>query len=687
MKVLFKRLTALGLAGLLALGLAVPALAAGETAPQEAQTAAVYAAQYSGAQSVQYALWEEGKITLSGSTGSYSRTENRALTDDILYGIGSVSKIYTTAAVMRLAEAGKLRLDAPVTAYLPAFHMADARYRQITVRMLLNHSSGLMGSSTNGAFLFDDPDRSATETLLERLSTQRLKADPGAYSVYCNDGFTLAELVVEAVSGESFPEYIHSTILTPLGLKNTLTPQDSFDGSRLAKTYADAQDTRALPADTLGVVGTGGIYASASDLAAFGGALTGTELLQKTSSDAMAAAEYQKGLWPADDLDSFAYGLGWDNVRMYPFCQSGIQALVKGGDTYQYHAGLVVLPQYRLAAAVLFSGGSSTYAELAATRMLISALRARGVTVDETVPALPAAEKAPMPAKLTADSGYYAGSQQLRVEITADGALKLYSLNYASLPPQEFAYYADGTFRDASGTIALRVIRETNGETYLWQKAVTPVPGLGAIPTSNYLGEKMPENTVSPEAEDSWRQALTGSYLPVNEKYTSQLYWMLSVVTSMGLNSVSEQIPGYVGSCKITDTTHAVYVPQVPGLYGRDGADCTLFEKDGIRWIDSGGTRSMEQSGAKALFTGGGWSYSTIQPDGYARWYQVGAAAGQTMTAVLPEKGGFYVYDAKGILTASSVLWGDRSAVLPEGGLVVFAGDAGQRFHLRFTQG
>ena len=95
---------------------------------------------------------------------------------------------------MQLAEAGRVSLDAPVTRYLKDFKMADERYRQITVRMLLNHSSGLMGSHFENAMLFGDADPVAADSLLEQLSTQRLKADPGAYSVYCNDGFTLAEL-------------------------------------------------------------------------------------------------------------------------------------------------------------------------------------------------------------------------------------------------------------------------------------------------------------------------------------------------------------------------------------------------------------------------------------------------------------------------------------------------------------
>ena len=191
-----KQIGSLLTAGALALSLVTLPAGAAEAAPaleETAQAAAQAALTAGGAQSIQYALWQDGEIILTGHAGNYSRTENRALTDDILYGVGSVSKTYTAAAVLKLVDEGKVELDAPVTAYLPDFTMADGRYTDITVRMLLNHSSGLPGSTIANGFLLNDPDTLAADTLLEELSSQTLKADPGAFSVYCNDGFTLAE--------------------------------------------------------------------------------------------------------------------------------------------------------------------------------------------------------------------------------------------------------------------------------------------------------------------------------------------------------------------------------------------------------------------------------------------------------------------------------------------------------------
>lgn len=677
---------ALALALTLAMSLTVPALAAEDTAetadPVEAALAA--AETYGATTSIQYALWKDGEIVSTGGSGVYSKTENRALTDDILYGVGSVSKIYTTVAVLQLAEKHRLSLDAPVTRYLKDFKMADPRYKDITVRMLLNHSSGIMGTGLGGAMLFGEADTSATDGLLESLSTQRLVADPGAYSVYCNDGFTLAELVVEAVSGLEFMDYVDKYILDPIGLDDTFAPGGDFDVSRLAKTYR-GDDTRALPADSLNAIGAGGIYATASDLAAFGGALTGTELLSQSSLDAMAYPEYSRGIWPEDTLDSLAYGLGWDNMEWYPFCQSDIQALVKGGDTLYYHAGLVVLPEHDMAAAVVSSGGVSTYNEMVANQLLIAALAKEGVSVDESIPALPAAEPAAMPADLLKNAGYYGStSAQYQVSLTEDGKLTMHYLNYpTTIPDQTFTYHSDGTFRDATGTAYMSFVKEENGQVYLYQKTVSGLPGLGALPVSNYAAVKLPDNSLTPEVQAAWDDILTMGVLPMDEPYNSQTY---AALADSAAGETPELVPGYMGSMRIVDAATALFEIQLPGVGGRDGLDYHVEDRDGVTWIIARGSAYMDASAVPELFTGSGTSYTTVQEDGYARWYTVGdSAAGKTMTVQLPKDAGFWVYDAAGQVTASSVLWNDTSVVLPEDGVLVFAGDPGARFHLSFT--
>ena len=657
--------------------LPLPALAAEDTPSraQAAQTAAELAAQYGGAVSLQYALWEEGEITLSGQTGVYSKTEDRVLTQDNLYGVGSVSKIYTAAAVMQLVEEGKIDLDAPVTQYLPDFTMEDPHYRDITVRMLLNHSSGLMGSSFSDTLLLDDPEETAaTGDLLARLATQRLKADPGAYSVYCNDGFTLAQLVVEAVSGQAFADYLHQNLLQPAGLEDTYTPSDDFDRDLLAKTYL-GEDTRALPPETLNAVGTGGIYATAADLAAFGGALCGEGLLTQASLDAMAADESVRGMWPAGEDDALAYGLGWDSVRMYPFHSSGVQALVKGGDTQLYHGGLIVLPEYDMAVAVLSSGGSSLYNQAAGARILMDALAERGVEVADDG-ALPQAQPADMPADAQAYAGRYGDSMGVaRVEV-ADDHLTLTLpalLGGASL---DLFPYSDGTFRDETNAVALYFEEGENGRTYLLQRGYTALPGLVSVATDNYIYEQLSDNPVSPQVQGAWEERTDRLYLLLNEKYTSQLY-----PTSSVFSGVPEVTEGYVGSSRMDSADTARAWVQLPGTAGRDLSDMLFLSQKGVEYLFYGDYLFMDSAAAQTLYTGAG-AYSTIGSDGYARWYQVADTA--TLQVDIEGEGGFCVYGADFSLKAASWAYGDTTADLAPGDWLVFSGTPSTRFHLLF---
>ena len=143
-------------------------------------------------------------------------------------------------------------------------------------------------------------------------------------------------------------------------------------------------------------------------------------------------------------------------------------------------------------------------------------------------------------------------------------------------------------------------------------------------------------------------------------------------------------MPGYMVFDRIVDADCAEGVAQIPGLYGRDWQNITMTERNGVEYLSTCGGLYMDSAAAEPLF-GGASSWSTIQADGYARWYQVVSAAGKTMTVQVPEHGGFAVYNAAGLPVAASWAWGDTSAVLPEGGWVVFSGTPGARFVLSLT--
>ncbi|MGN7359811.1 serine hydrolase domain-containing protein [Paenibacillus sp. SAF-054] len=647
-----------------------------------AKKAALLTEQY-GTTSVQYALIDHGSIKVSGQTGKNDEKGTIPLTPSTLYGIGSTSKMFTTAAVMKLVDEGRIDLDAPVVKYIPDFKMKDERYKQITPRMLLNHSSGLQGSSLNNAFLFEDSDPYAHDMLLQQLSTQSLKADPGAFSVYCNDGFTLAEILVERVSGMKFTAFVHQYMTEPLDMKNTKTSQDMVDSAQAAGLYYPGVPQQ-LPNETANVIGAGGIYSTAEDLARFAQIFTGEKsILSAKAVEAMGQSEYKKGLWPKDSDNSFDYGLGWDSVRLYPFNDYGIQAVAKGGDTILYHASLIVLPEQDMAAAVLSSGGSSSTNQLLATQILLEALKEKGA-VKEIKPDKSFGK--PVPASLPEDmnkyAGYYGSTGQLVKVDLKEGIMSVTVPNVPEYPAEKYVYTADGTFVDEAGTAKLSFVKETNGLTYLWVRQYSTVPELGQVAMSHYLVQKLDSNPLTKETAAAWLKREGRTYYPVSEKYTSIMYLMKPTLEI----KLTKEFPGYLNDKQITGPDTAVSVLQVPGMGGRDTAGYSFYQKDGAEYLESAGSLFVSEDLVKPLYHGK-HSAVTVKEDGYARWFTVpAAAAGKTMTVKLPVEGGFVVYDAAGQCVNMSEVSGSNQVVLPKDGTIVFAGDAGSSFSIKLDK-
>ena len=634
-----------------------------------------------GITSIQYAMMDSGEIVESGVGGVYSKQENRLLTTENLFGIGSTSKMFTTAAMMRLADQGKVDLDRPVTDYIPEFTMADARYKDITVRMLLNHSSGLMGSTYGNGFLFDDADTQAHDTLLADLATQTLKADPGAFSVYCNDGFTLAEIVIERVSGMSFTDFIHQEITDPLGMAHTKTMQDDFDRSSIVRTYNPSAPEQETPTDAVNIIGTGGVYATAEDLCRFAQIFTGeADVLTDASREATFHKEYADGQWLDVENNTVGYGLGWDSVDLYPFNLYGIQAVTKGGDTLLMHNSLIVLPEYGLSAAVSSSGGSSAYCQMLATSLLLDQLEEKGI-ITERLSALDSftpAEQTALDADMKQYEGLYGDSTSL-MRLTMDDAGTLTLTNaYAPTQAQTYIYCGDGLFKHETGALELRFI-EQNGRTYLTARGYSAIDGLCDVVSETYYLEKLPENAVTDEMQTAWAAREGKAYVSVTDKASSQLY--MSGLPMLGIGTVD----GYLLSNPLTSGSRADVAIQIPMMGGRDTSPFVFETIDGAEYVHYTDGLYMDISAVPDIYTGT-QSHLTIQPNGCNRWYNLPEVLdGKTMSIQGSESTGFVVFNAAGQTVNQSAVTGDTQVILPGGGAIVFCGDAGDRINLTIS--
>lgn len=618
--------------------------------------------------SVQYALIDNGKIILSGQTGKNDMEGKQPLTKDTLYGIGSTSKVYTAAAVMKLVDEGKVDLDAPVVRYIPDFKMKDERYKRITPRMLLNHSSGLPGMTFNNAFLFKDNDTYAHDSLLRELSNQSLKADPGAFSVYCNDGFTLAEILVERVSGMSFTEFLHQKFTEPLKLNHTKTPRDNGEDEKRAGLYSPTYQGQ-LPIESVNVIGSGGISSTAEDVVRFSQLFMGQGkgILSNKAVKEMEQKEYKKGMWPEDGDTVFNYGLGWDSVELYPFDGYGIKALAKGGDTILQHAALVVLPEQKMAAAVLSSGGSSLTNQMVATKLLLTALKEKGAIKDiKPDKSFGKPVMAKMPQDVAKKAGLYGNTySHFKIEITKKGELTL-----PLKPEEKYVYTADGSFINEKGTSKLNFVTEKNGKTYLRESTYELSPGLGQIAMNNYLAEKLEDNVLSKKTDAAWAKREGGKFYLVNEKFSSMNY-LGQLVPHTTQITVKE---GYWDGKKITGPNTATHQLQIPVMDGRDTKEARFYSEDGNEYMEMASFLYVSESNVKPLDAGQS-SKVTLQANGHAKWFTIPqAAAGKTMTVALPSNSSFAVYDEKGVCINFTVLSGNNKVKLPKNGTVVFAG-------------
>jgi len=224
------------------------------------------------------ALIQNGEVVFKKGYGYANLEKRQPVTPQTGFNIGSISKTVAAWGVMRLVEQGRLALDTPVETCLTRWHLPDSEFDKngVTVRRLLSHTAGL---SLHGYPGWGPKDK--LPTIEESLSGAtngsgdvRLVMEPGSKWQYSGGGYTLAQLLVEEVTGQKFADYMRENILRPLGMPHSdyrLTP-DILAGTSVA--YDDWGDPTPNPRFT--AEAAAGLHTTIEDLATFAAAaLTG----------------------------------------------------------------------------------------------------------------------------------------------------------------------------------------------------------------------------------------------------------------------------------------------------------------------------------------------------------------------------------------------------------------------------
>lgn len=593
-----------------------------------------------------------------------AQENNKDASSDYILNIGSVSKMYATTAVMQLVEQGKVNLDDPVTAYIPDFKLADERYKDITVRMLMNHTSGLMGTQYGDSFLFGEKSEKYHDTFLKKLEGEKLKADPGAFNCYCNDGFTLLEIIVERVSGKTFTEYMEENICKHLSMENTGSIWN-MDMDRQAPIYINGNVK--LEPEYCTLVGAGGVVSNAEEVCTFGSAFfTGNDVLLSEESK-KEMAENNKAGGSAEN-----FGLGWDEVEKEDYKKAGVTVVSKGGDTDYQHASLVVAPDEKISVAVLSSGGGSGINEKMALALMDEALKEQGINIEHSEEEKPELIST-VPEEFLKYEGLYANTNlTLSISFPDKQYMRVVSVTSENEFEEQFMYTADGTFVKMSGDVASgNAIVAQPVEAYSFDEKDGHIIMIDSY--GGYSVYKVSEKNVADEVQSAWDERSGVTYYLVSGSASDVNYSQNNHIKL----KTSEEAPGFVNGYVMQDENHAGVDFVMPGSISRDMSELRMEEVDGKEFLclDDLGWKCISEKNIPS-FTND--LKSVDLKSGEASWFRIDGAKNETLKLDIPDNASVYVYDKYMNIKYSSKMVGYGDSVpLPEYGMIVFVGETG----------
>jgi CubicO group peptidase (beta-lactamase class C family) len=275
---------------------------------------------------------EKGRVIYRRSFGYADFKNKKPLMGESVFNLASISKQFTAAAVMLLAERGLLSLDDALAKYFP-----EIPYEKIAVRHMLTHTSGLP-EQNELMFKYWNSDSPVTNPdMVEYLIKYRPAAafQPGENFKYCNTNYSLLAMIVEKASGQKFEDFLTKNIFEPLGMKQTrfLKPTAGNYQTIFNQTENYIADTgnkkfllpREIPeyknaVALLGMVGAGNIYSTAADLLKWQESLKTEKILKRASIEQMESPQVKANI---DNSDAYGFGLAiksiYDDTRIFHY--------------------------------------------------------------------------------------------------------------------------------------------------------------------------------------------------------------------------------------------------------------------------------------------------------------------------------------------------------------------------------
>ncbi len=229
---------------------------------------------------------KEGKVILHNGYGLADREKNISVQKNTVFDIGSITKRFTRAAILKLEEQGKLRRSNPITTFIDDVPVDKAG---ITIERLLEHTAGLHEyHDTRGDF--EEMDR---EKAVKTILNQKLRFEPGDREAYSNSGYTILAAIIELVSGQSYQSFLKEYLFKPSGMnrtgfyRNPLWEEDEVAVGYEGRTIGKKNSPYYWPHMTWALVGGGGMVSSVGELYKWIQALETNKVLSKKAKEKM----------------------------------------------------------------------------------------------------------------------------------------------------------------------------------------------------------------------------------------------------------------------------------------------------------------------------------------------------------------------------------------------------------------
>jgi len=283
----------------------------------------------------------EGKILFQGGFGYADVAKKTPITVETKFRIGSVTKQFTAAAILKLVDDGKMTVDDSLAKYFPDFPGSQ----KITIRQMLTHTSGLKSYTEKPGFFTEVTQPITPAALIASFQNDPPEFAPGTGFRYCNSGYFLLGEIVAKVSGQSFAGYLRTAFFEPLGMKDTGIFDNAHPPAGIALGYAfeKGKASLALDWDMSWAGGAGAMYSTVGDLLRWNEALHGGRVLKPDTYQAMTTPH---PLPPGASGMNYGFGVVMSEVAHLP-------SISHSGGLQGWSSDLMWLPEQKVTLVAL----------------------------------------------------------------------------------------------------------------------------------------------------------------------------------------------------------------------------------------------------------------------------------------------------------------------------------------------